>query len=156
MVHCMVAPFLLLLLPAAGSIWAHPVVHWVLAVLVLPLALMTVWRGYLHHRRRLALVAAVVGVVLIVMGLVLPHAGGVAADGHDVLQANPVACTDTCCPTITQDPVTGAFGFHLPQGGFMTLLGSAFLVVAHGINLYGCRCLTRPGQVCPAVCGSGV
>ncbi len=168
MVHCLVAPFLLLLLPAAGSIWAHPAAHWVLAVLVLPLAVMTVWRGYLHHRRRLALVAAAVGAALIVVGLVLPHVGGTeasvastfvgsgAAEGHGGLHAEAAACTDTCCPAITQDPVTGALGFHLPSGGLVTLLGSAFLVMAHGVNIYGCRCLTRPGQVCSPGCGSGV
>ncbi|MFK7788014.1 MAG: MerC family mercury resistance protein, partial [Phycisphaeraceae bacterium] len=33
-IHCLAAPFLLLLLPAAGSIWSHPAVHWILALLV--------------------------------------------------------------------------------------------------------------------------
>lgn len=73
-IHCLVAPVLLLLLPAAGSIWSHPSVHWILAALVLPLALIVVFRGYRHHRRRSAVVAAVFGAAFIVAGLLIPIA----------------------------------------------------------------------------------
>lgn len=71
-IHCLAAPLLLLLLPTAGSIWADPMVHWVLAVLVLPLALMVIYRGYRKHGKRLTLVSAVLGAALIVAGLIAP------------------------------------------------------------------------------------
>lgn len=71
-VHCLAAPFLLLLLPAAGSAWSHPAVHWVMAVLVLPLALWVIYRGYLKHRKTWTLVAAGAGSACIVAGLILP------------------------------------------------------------------------------------
>lgn len=71
-IHCMIAPLLLLLLPAAGSVWSDPLVHWVLAVLVLPLAVWVIYRGYCKHGKRLTLVAAVSGSAFVVVGLVAP------------------------------------------------------------------------------------
>lgn len=71
-IHCMIAPLLLLLLPAAGSVWSDPLVHWVLAVLVLPLAVWVIYRGYCKHGKRLTLVAAVSGSAFVVAGLIAP------------------------------------------------------------------------------------
>ncbi len=165
-VHCMAAPFLLLLLPAVGMTWSHPAAHWVLAGLVLPLAGWVVWRGFRLHRRWWALVAAGLGGGFIIAGLVLPelstpeaaasqfvtahhhadHAWLVGdAGGLEAGKIEPLAspCTDACCPTITQDPVTGSFNLQIPAGGIATLIGSLLLVLAHGINLHGCRCARR-------------
>lgn len=163
-VHCLAAPFLLLLLPSAGSIWAHPAAHWLLAALVLPLALWVIFRGYRVHGRRLALVAAGLGAALIVAGLVIPELGGLetqasastsvlgatqgpgAAGGVPHAAASEGACTSACCPSLVVDAETGATGFHLPAGSLVTLLGSLFLVAAHGINLHGCRCFGRASK----------
>ena len=146
-IHCMAAPFLLLLLPAAGSVWSHPAVHWVLAVLVVPLALWVLFKGYTKHRNKVTFVAASAGALLILAGLIAPmiqsqpivslpvpaflgDLGGPAA-------ATP-ACTDVCCPTITQD-AAGVSTLAMPPGGLLTLIGSFFLVTAHGSNLIACR-----------------
>ncbi len=161
-VHCMAAPFLLLLLPAAGSVWSHPAVHWVLAALVLPLALIVVFRGYRHHRRRFALVAAVLGAAFIVAGLVIPAMASVAPSGAEVSAAGlghtdagvaADTCTDTCCPSITQDASTGAISFNFPPASIVTMIGSAFLIIAHGINLHGCFCFSRTHDPSLGTCG---
>ncbi|MEO0513913.1 MAG: MerC domain-containing protein [Planctomycetota bacterium] len=168
-VHCLVAPFLLLLLPSLGSVWSHPAAHWILAAFVLPLAGIVVWRGYGLHRKRSALVAAGLGMALIFAGLVLPvlptdattSAGVEAVQIHHAgsgfgLLAEPFACTDSfCCPTLTQDPVTGDLAMNMPAGGMVTLIGSVLLVIAHGVNLWGCRCVARTAHEagtcgCPA------
>ena len=148
-IHCMAAPFLLLLLPAAGSVWSHPAVHWVLAVLVVPLALWVLFKGYTKHRSKITLVAASLGALLILAGLIAPMVqsqpvvsfpvpaflGDLGGGGG---AAAMPACTDTCCPTITQD-ASGASTLAMPPGGLLTLIGSIFLVTAHGSNLIACR-----------------
>ena len=61
------------------------------------------------------------------------HAGGTDAP----------ACTETCCPIVTYDAPAGQASLTVPAGTLATLLGSLFLVAAHGINLHGCRCVGR-------------
>ncbi|MEM6459616.1 MAG: MerC domain-containing protein [Planctomycetota bacterium] len=129
-VHCLAAPFVLMLMPLVGGTWSHPAAHWVLAALVLPLAGWVVWRGFRRHRRRSAPIAAALGAGFIVAGLILP----------EFAAAGPVACTEACCPSLVPDPETGSVSLSMPAGGWSTLAGSVLLVLAHGINLYGCRC----------------
>ncbi len=178
-VHCLAAPFLLLLLPAAGSIWSHPSVHWILAALVLPLAVLVVYRGYRVHRRRAAMVCALVGVAFVVAGLVVPDAVANAtpasveqlagADAGGPEPAAAAACSESCCPTFSQDPATGEYTMHDPKTGEFTLnvprasvatmIGSAFLILAHAINLHGCHCFKKSRRAeegdcgCPTTCG---
>lgn len=154
-VHCLTTPFLLLLLPIAGTIWAHPLVHWVLAALVLPLALVVVYRGYRHHRRHSAMVAAVLGTAFIIAGLLLPEFAYAAESTPQTLGtlAEPTPCTDTCCPTVSFDQATGAAHFNFPAGSIATLIGSVLLVLAHAINLYGCHCFSRTPKTEASPCG---
>lgn len=158
-VHCLIAPFLLLLLPAAGAAWSHPSVHWVLAALVLPLALIVVYRGYRQHRRRTALIAAVLGTLFIVLGLVVPNNSGsgggtpTAAGLEHEVTAEGETCTESCCPSISQNPDTGAFSFSFPAASILTMIGSVFLVLAHGINLHGCYCFSRKRDSSEGSCG---
>lgn len=163
-IHCIAAPFVLLLLPAAGSVWSHPAVHWVLAVLVVPLALWVLYNGYRKHGNRLTLVAATAGALLILAGLVSPMihdepvftfsvptlfgepdaplAAG-SAGGPAESDAAPATCTDACCPSITQDAAAGTATIAMPPGGLLTLLGSVLLVLAHTSNLIACRCFSK-------------
>lgn len=159
-IHCLAAPFLLLLLPAAGSVWSHPAVHWVLAVLVLPLALWVLYNGYRKHRSRLTLVAASLGALLIVAGLISPMvsseptvefsvpaflgepAAALPLDGNSVDPA-AATCTEPCCPSITYDAANNASIISMPPGGLLTLLGSVLLVLAHSANLIACRCFSK-------------
>lgn len=160
-VHCLAAPFLLLLLPAAGSVWSHPAVHWVLAILVVPLALWVLYNGYRKHGNRLTLVAATLGALLILAGLISPmihsdpvveftvptlmgqSVGSTASIAPVEHNAEAPTCTEACCPSITQDAETGASTIAMPPGGLLTLLGSVLLVMAHTSNLIACRCFSK-------------
>ncbi len=169
-IHCLVAPFLLLLLPTLGSVWADPWVHWVLAALVLPLALLVIYRGYRRHGRRWVIVAALCGVALVMAGLIAPYISDrplVQAPAPAFLAnlggSAPLApatephatCADGCCPTLAVSE-TGAARLGLPAGGLLTMLGSVLLIAGHTGNLLACRCFTRghadkaSGCGCPA------
>jgi hypothetical protein len=162
-IHCLAAPFLLLLLPAAGSVWSHPAVHWILAVLVVPLALWVLLKGYRQHRNRLTLVAASLGALLILAGLVspmvhdepvvkftvptllsgTPSVATAASAVPPTHTSSATVCTEPCCPSITQDAETGSSIIAMPPGGLLTLLGSVLLVLAHTSNLIACRCFSK-------------
>ena len=71
-IHCAAAPFLLLLLPAFGKIWAHPLSHILVAMLVVPLAAFSIRRGYLTHQKRWVLVTAYIGIFVVLTGAALP------------------------------------------------------------------------------------
>jgi len=161
-IHCLAAPLLLLLLPAAGSVWAHPSVHWILAALVLPLALIVVYRGYRRHRRRSAMVAAVSGAACIAAALVMPGiiahvppepVEALAGTGSSPTPFGVAACADACCPTFTRDASTGAFALSFPPGSMAALAGSVLLILAHAINLHGCHCFSRTWHPDAAACG---
>ena len=71
-IHCAVAPFLLIMLPAFGKIWAHPLSHILVAMLVVPLAAFSIRRGYLNHQKRWVLVTAYIGIFVVLTGAALP------------------------------------------------------------------------------------
>ena len=71
-IHCAAAPFLLLLLPTFGKIWAHPLSHILVAMLVVPLAAFSIRRGYLSHQKRWVLITAYVGIIIVLTGAALP------------------------------------------------------------------------------------
>jgi len=177
-IHCLAAPFFLLLLPAAGSVWSHPSVHWVLAALVLPLALYVIYRGYTRHKRRAAMLFAVLGAALIIAGLLVPdtvaHAGpetaaaatgpgspeisGAGVPGADHEAVN---CPKSCCPSLIQDPDTGKFTLNFPPASIATMIGSVLLVLGHAINLRGCHLFNKGRNPvagdcgCPTACDGG-
>lgn len=85
LVHCLVTPFVLTGLAAAGAHEAaHHGFHAVVLALALPLALASAWPGYREHRRRHVLVLLGAGVALL----------GGAFLVHDVLgEAGHIALT---------------------------------------------------------------
>ena len=71
-IHCAIAPFLLIMLPAFGKIWAHPLSHILVAMLVVPLAAFSIRKGYLTHQKRWVLVTAYIGIFVVLTGAALP------------------------------------------------------------------------------------
>lgn len=71
MVHCLVSPFLLLLLPTVGTLYASGAeqFHWLMAIVVLPVALFAFVRGFRHHRRAMTLVLGLAGVACLYAAL---------------------------------------------------------------------------------------
>ncbi|HMQ21752.1 MAG TPA: MerC domain-containing protein [Planctomycetota bacterium] len=148
-VHCLLAPLVLLFVPALGSWWSHPAVHFVLALLVVPLALFVIFRACRCHRRTWVSVVASAGALLIVVSL----AGEVAASDRAALVAAPLEAgghavqqealheaahegqhAEGCCLRIVEAP-DGGKELQVTATTLLTILGSVLLVVAHAMNL---------------------
>ena len=71
-IHCAATPFLLLFLPVFGKVWSHPASHWIMALLVVPLAAVTVAKGYKQHRRRWVIASALLGIGFVLLGAAAP------------------------------------------------------------------------------------
>lgn len=72
-IHCAVTPLLLLLLPSFGRVWAHPASHWGMALFVVPLAVVMLSMGYRRHRRTWVLATGGTGILLVIVGAILPY-----------------------------------------------------------------------------------
>ena len=127
--HCLISPVVLLLAPALGEWWDHPLAHWTPAALILPVAGLALGRGLWVHRRWGVLVLGLVG-----LGLV---SGSLA-----IQAASPEICTlggetdvAPCCIK-EGDEATGTLGLATP--GLMSVAGGIVLVLAHLVNLRCC------------------
>ncbi len=71
-IHCAATPFLLLFLPVFGKVWSHPASHWIMALLVVPLAAVTVITGYKRHRRKWVVLTCFLGIGFVLTGAAAP------------------------------------------------------------------------------------
>ncbi len=71
-IHCGLAPLLLIFLPAFGKIWAHPASHALVAIFIIPLAIFSIRKGYRNHSRHWVVALAVIGIICVLVGAVLP------------------------------------------------------------------------------------
>ena len=131
-VHCFLTPFLLISAPVVGRVWSAPWVHAVVASAVLPLAAWVLFRGFRHHRKMWIAVAATLGILLILGGLVAP------------LMAAPQNLTtghheEGCCTTVQVDEA-GRVDVDVTWGAILTALGSLGLIAAHVGNLRHTSC----------------
>jgi MerC mercury resistance protein/CobW/HypB/UreG, nucleotide-binding domain len=143
-VHCAVTPFLLFILPSFGRVWAHPASHWGMALLVVPMAFITVVRGFRRHRRRWVVACGSLGVLLVLIGAALPYLEGGKNSSNFVSFTLPsaaavdsAACVDSCCPTTTR--ASGKAVLHIPPASILTTLGGIALIITHLANLCACR-----------------
>jgi len=162
-IHCIATPFLLLLLPAFGTAWAHPASHALVAVFVIPLAVMGFLRAEGRHRRWI-LACGVTGLFLILWGAVVPFAGveseisasTLADTGNDDAEfvfhvadesstgSEIATCGPDCCPAflVGED---GTRELRFPLASLLTTLGGLALIAAHAGNLL---CCSRRGSKC--------
>jgi len=143
-IHCLIAPGLVLLAPALGGWWVHPLTHLLIAALVLPVAGLALARGYRQHHRRWIPLIGGLGMAMVVLGAVLPWLLSTGAPPVAEADAAASLCRE-CCPTIHVDAVTGTWALRVPPASIVTMLGGVALIVAHVANL---RC------ACPS-CRSG-
>lgn len=71
-IHCALTPALLLFAPAFGKIWSHPASHWIVALFVVPLAVLMMRRGFQRHRKVWVVVVGALGVSLVLIGAGIP------------------------------------------------------------------------------------
>jgi|TARA_B100001250_G_scaffold296367_1_gene257899 hypothetical protein len=175
-IHCAVAPFIILLLPTFGKIWAHPLSHIIVAMLVAPLAAFSIRRGYLSHKKRWVLITAYVGIIVILSGAALPafsketetsntitiniepesKADSVftfsVTDDASISESdcdNTLNETSECidnCCPSLQISETGETHLNVPPAAIITTLGGIFLIVAHVGNLCACGHSCRTGK----------
>lgn len=69
--HCLFVPVSLALLPSYSHLFTSEWVHLAILALVLPLALLAIWRGYRRHQARQVLVFGSAGVSLLILGVLL-------------------------------------------------------------------------------------
>ena len=133
-IHCMLAPALLVIAPSLGGWWVHPGTHLAIAVFVLPVAASALWRGFGAHGKRWIIGVGALGMLLVVIGVVLPWAAPSGASAA----TESAACRD-CCPTIVHNASTGASSLRIPPASIVTILGGLALIIAHIGNLR-CAC----------------
>ena len=165
-IHCALAPVLLLALPTLGKVWAHPSSHILVALFVVPLAALSIRKGYLIHGKRWVLITAYIGIFVVLTGAALPAFGkevndstSITNDSASVSDSDSVftfsvaddailsesdcetgdaeGCIDNCCPSL-QISETGESYLHVPPAAIVTTLGGIFLIVAHVGNLCSC------------------
>lgn len=175
-IHCAVTPFLLLFAPAFGKAWSHPASHWLVALLVVPLAAVMVRQGFRRHGRWWILGSGMLGISLVVAGAAIPYLSpGNTAETPETTDpgslhapADPSAegeefvyvvgeeeeqgetatppCADACCPSLSTDE-DGRLRLHLPLASLVTTLGGLALIATHLGNLCCCRnCKAKPGS----------
>lgn len=140
-IHCLIAPVLLLASPALGGWWVHPAAHVLIAALVLPVAGFALRRGFNQHRRRWIVAVGGIGMMLVVIGVLLPwlHTPATLVSAPEAASTGCTAC-QACCPTLAVDATTGFWSLRVPPASIVTVLGGLALVVAHLANL---RCACR-------------
>ncbi len=163
-IHCALAPILLLALPSFGKVWAHPASHILVALFVVPLALFSIRKGYQTHRKRWIVAVASIGILLILVGALLPAltkeaanndtttavSNSPASTGSEQTDAHcahtlastdesdtATGCVDNCCPSLQVDD-NGKTSIHIPSAAIVTTLGGFFLIAAHIANLCSC------------------
>ncbi len=72
-IHCALTPVLLIMMPTFGKAWAHPATHWGMAIVVIPIAIFMMRKGYQKHRKKWTVVAGCLGVLFIIVGAILPY-----------------------------------------------------------------------------------
>ncbi len=135
-VHCLVGPLVLALAPAMGRFWTDPLTHWIIALVVLPIALAAVWRGTQVHGRRWLLGLAALAATLILLALIVPpllEAGHGHGHGHGHTEGHGHHHGD-------------ASAAHRLETA-LTVTGSLLLVIVHLVNIRGCL-QARCAQAC--------
>jgi hypothetical protein len=141
-VHCALAPMVPLFAPAIVSWWSSPVVHILGALLVVPLALVTLHRGRWHHGRNWPVCCGWLGCAAICLAL-LPWWAALTPVTWSWGTPAAVCGHAGCCPSVVVDDAGGSIS--LPWAALITLLGSLLLVAGHVGNLRGRLCCRASG-----------
>lgn len=72
-IHCALTPVLLIMLPTFGKAWAHPSTHWGMALVVIPIAVFMMRKGYQRHAKKWVVIVGSAGILFIVVGAILPY-----------------------------------------------------------------------------------
>ncbi len=99
--HCMLLPLLPLFLTAVPWLGDEST-HWILLLLIVPVAVLALYHGYRRHHRRSVLLYGTVGLVLLLLAIALEdHEKALTVAGSLALCTahfkNRQCCTPSCC-----------------------------------------------------------
>ena len=134
--HCVLTPVLLSIWPMFGKAWGGTATHWIIAALVVPLAVVAFAMGYRHHRRLWIPLIAAVGITLILVAILTP---GIAHHHHVENESVTLHDHDASAP---HTEITEQHDHHdsILSESAVTITGSLFLIVAHIANLRLAKC----------------
>lgn len=72
-VHCLLTPAVVLFSPLLGEWMSAPAFHAVIVIIVVPVAMIALWRGYTQHKQKKVLIAGAVGIALIFGAIAVGH-----------------------------------------------------------------------------------
>lgn len=116
-IHCGLAPVLLIAMPAFGRIWAHPASHALVALFIVPLAAFSIRKGYRSHKKRWVMVFAIIGILFVIGGALLPaftreipvgNPPPQVAEIADTSESEEGACSESECETCASESGTAA------------------------------------------------
>jgi len=88
-IHCALTPVLLIAMPAFGKAWAHPATHWGMALVVIPIAILMLVKGYRKHRKKWVVGVGSLGILFIIVGAILPYTEiGTSGESANLSTAN--------------------------------------------------------------------
>jgi len=67
MIHCLIGPIAFILLPVSSQASNNDWIHWILLALVLPVAILAFYQGYLQHKMKPILTLAILGLLLLLV-----------------------------------------------------------------------------------------
>lgn len=111
LVHCLLFPFIILLLPAARQLFANPILEGVILFLGISVGSISFMTTYKKHRKPYPIMIGLTGVALLSLNLF------VFAEGE------------------AHTEVLG--GFILDP---LMIIGGAFLIIGHAWNIHACHC----------------
>ncbi|MFN9026778.1 MAG: MerC domain-containing protein [Akkermansiaceae bacterium] len=158
-VHCLLTPLLIVSTPSFSRMWAHPASHWIVALIVIPIAAYMLFKGYRIHQRKWILACGVSGIMLILIGAVIPYSNltnqGIqiehytswetlwSGSGNTATFSQNNECADSCCPSLVAGTDSNKIGLHIPLASIVTTLGGIALIATHLGNIcYFRRCKT--------------
>lgn len=155
-IHCLITPIIFLALPKFGEVWAHPSSHWIMALIVIPLAFLTMRINRGQAKSRWSSLLGGIGIILIVLGALTPSLESHFGTSYGLSSPTPVevvekdssesSCSDPCCPTVAVQE-DGEVQWEIPLASIITTLGGLCLIITHITNIRCCLNCKSPTSV---------
>lgn len=72
-IHCLLTPALVAISPVLANYFSDQMFHAIVVIIVVPVAVLALWRGYLLHRKKSVLYNGSIGIALIFAALYMGH-----------------------------------------------------------------------------------
>lgn len=118
LVHCLLGPILIVLLPGLGGLLGGELFHWLMLALVIPVAYYSFLKTYRSHGFKQAIQIGSVGVAFLILGVLIPELFHV--HDHDYIETS----------LLSMNSLETAF----------TVFGGLVLAFAHYKNYQQCQC----------------